>query len=165
MKYIIAALIILTGRKSAEKLASEKAAKEDRQRKEYVKLLYDTRKALPCDTITKYYIDTVETLLPADTAYFNDTVVIQMPGKEIYHKEVNVVVDSAYAEQLLMQLESVQYASQLQAEENIEQDLIIQQLKDKNSDLKTVNNRFAWIITGLGVLMLGSMILRVKNII
>lgn len=94
MKYIIAALLILLmGCKSAEKIAADRAKKENDARLERIKLLEDARKQFPCDTTTKYFTNTIERVLPGDTTVIDSIVYIRLPGKEITRTEVRTVVD------------------------------------------------------------------------
>lgn len=166
MRYIIAALMILiVGCKSAEKLAAQRAAKEEIARKERIQLMQDARKAYPCDTVTKYYVDTLEKVLPGDTTVINDTVYIRLPGKDITHTKVQTIIDRIEVEKLTMQLESMQYAAQLQAEENIEQDEEIIRLKETNVDLKKRNLELLFGVIGLGVLILVGIFLKIKGLI
>jgi hypothetical protein len=166
MKYLLASLIILfTGCKSAEKLAAQKAAKEDVARKERIQLMQDARKAYPCDTVTKYYVDTLEKVLPGDTTVINDTVYIRLPGKDITHTKVQTIIDRIEVEKLTMQLESMQYAAQLQAEENIEQDETIMELKEKNIQLKDYQVKLLAAHIGMAILILVYIFIKIKGLI
>lgn len=158
-------MILLVGCKSAEKLAAQRAAKEEIARKERIQLMQDARKAYPCDTVTKYYVDTLEKVLPGDTTVINDTVYIRLPGKDITHTKVQTIIDRIEVEKLTMQLESMQYAAQLQAEENIEQDEEIIRLKETNVDLKKRNLELLFGVIGLGVLILVGIFLKIKGLI
>lgn len=166
MKHILAALLIIfAGCKSAEKIASEKAAKEDIARKERIKLMETARKEFPCDTVTKYYVDTLVRVLPGDTTIVNDTVYIRLPGKEITRTQVQTIIDRIEVEKLTLQLESMQYAAQLQAEENIEQDETIIELREKNSDLKNHLVKLLAALIGLGLLILVYIFVKIKGLI
>lgn len=165
MRYLLAALILFSGCKSAEKIAAQRAAKEDIARKERIQLMQDARKAYPCDTVTKYYVDTLEKVLPGDTTIINDTVYIRLPGKDITHTKVQTIIDRIEVEKLTMQLESMQYAAQLQAEENIEQEKQIKELLIEKGKLKDRAAQLLGGLIGLGLLFMVFIILRLKSLI
>lgn len=166
MRYFIAALILLmAGCKSAEKLAAERAAKEDIARKERIQLMQDARKAYPCDTVTKYYVDTLEKVLPGDTTVINDTVYIRLPGKDITHTKIQTIIDRIEVDKLTLQLESMQYAAQLQAEENIEQDETIMDLKEKNIKLKEHQVKLLAALIGMALMILVYIFVKIKGLI
>lgn len=152
MKYLLASLIILfTGCKSAEKLAAQKAAKEDIARKERIQLMEDARKAFPCDTVTEYITEVTERIIPGDTTVIDSVVYITLPGKEITQTRVQTIIDRIEVEKLTMQLESLQYAAQLQAEENILQDDKIRRLEDENKELNKQKLTLMGIIIAIAI--------------
>lgn len=166
MRYIIAALLILiVGCKSAEKLAAQRAAKEEIARKERIQLLKDAREAYPCDTVTEYITEVKERILPGDTTVIDSVVYITLPGKEVTRTKIQTIIDRIEVEKLHMQLESMQYAAQLQAEENIQQDETIQELREKNSDLKDLNIKMLAPLIVMGLLILGYIFVKLKGLI
>lgn len=163
---LLAALIfLLPSCKSSKQIAAERASKEEIARKERIRLMEDARKSFPCDTITKYYVDTLERIMPGDTTVVNDTVYIRLPGKDITHMKVQTIIDRIEVEKLTMQLESMQYAAQLQAEENMQQDETIMDLKEKNAELKQHQVKLLAALIGMALLVLIYIFVKIKRLI
>lgn len=166
MRYIFAALIIIiAGCKSSEKIAADKAAKADMARKERIKLMEEIRKAYPCDTTTKYITEIKERIIPGDTTVIDSVVYITLPGKEITQTRVQTIIDRIEVEKLTMQLESLQYAAQLQAEENIEQDETIMDLKEKNIKLKEHQVKLLAALIGMALMIWIYIFVKIKGLI
>lgn len=117
MRYSLFILIILLwGCKSAEKIAREKAAKQETARQQEISLIEKTRRLYPCDTFRIKSTDTLLQFIPGDTVrvgemvYVHDTAVIK-------RTVTKYVLDSAWLKQYQDSLASERYICDLAREQ------------------------------------------------
>lgn len=167
MRYLLLICLLLVGCKSAEKLAAERAAKDELARQNEMPILEKTRQELPCDTF-RTRTDTLiqfikgEPVRVGDTTYVHDTTIIRIPTTKF-------VVDSAWVKQYRDSLASERYAGDLARQDGNEQAKRADKAEGENKALKEdrdLYRRITWIGGGLITLLLGAgIVLKIKGII
>lgn len=169
MRYLLFILIIwLWGCKSAERIAREKATKQEAARQQEISLIEKTRRLYPCDTFRIKSTDTLLQLIPGDTVrvgemvYIHDTAVV----KRIITK---YVLDSAWLLQYQDSLASERYICDLAREQaggESQRADIAEAVLSQTKDEKGYWQRAAMITWGiLAVLAGGAIFSKIKGII
>lgn len=168
MRYSLFILIIcLWGCKSAEKIAREKAAKQETIRQQKISLIEKTRRLYPCDTFRVKSTDTLLQFIPSDTVrigeavYVHDTAIIK-------RTVTKYVLDGAWVKQYQDSLASERYICDLareQAAGEAKRADKAESLLSETKDDKGYWHRAAMITWGiLAVLAGGTIFSKIKGI-
>lgn len=169
MRYSLFILSIwLCGCKSAEKIAREKAAKQETARQQEISLIEKTRRLYPCDTFRIKSTDTLLQFIPGDTVRVGEAVYVH-DTSVIKRTVTKYVLDSAWLKQYQDSLASERYICDLAREQTAGEGLradkaeaVLSQTKDD----KTHWQRAAMITWGiLAVLAGGAIFSKIKGII
>lgn len=107
MRFLLLA-ILLFGCKSAEKLAKERLAKEERDRQAEISLIEKTRQRFPCDT-PRTTTQTITEYLSGDTTYLDSVAFIHDTTRVTVFK-TKYIIDSAWVQQYRDSLAASYYA-------------------------------------------------------